>query len=336
MAASRVFGQPNFTSNIAYNGGVSASSLFNPYDVAFDAVANLYVTDTSRVLRYDQPLPLPPGMISCATSSLQSAINAAQTGSPLTVIGTCNENVLVDNDKIRVFFDGNGVATIHGTDPTKPALDIRGKAIFIGGFTVTGAGDGIVVQRGSNVVLDGNVVENTGGSGIVVNQLAFAVVTNNTIRNNAEDGIVVADSASAHIGFNNDSEMVASPNVIQGNGGFGVVVGRSASARIIGNTISENTEGGVMVVRKSHADIASNTMNGNSGDGVLVSDNSTVSLGEDSGSTIYDLPNSTNMNNNGFGIRCLAGGVADGRRGTLNGASGAQSFASSCIDDLSP
>jgi parallel beta-helix repeat protein len=138
--------------------------------------------------------------------------------------------------------------------------------------------------------------------------------------------VIVAGSASAHIGFNNDTETVASPNVIQGNGGFGVVVARSSSARIIGNTISGNTDGGVMVVRDSHADIASNTIEGNIGDGVLVSDSS----------TIYDVPNSTSSNDQGFGIRCMAGGVADGRRGTLSGASGPTSFDSSCINDVPP
>jgi parallel beta-helix repeat protein len=278
-----------------------------------------------------------PGFISvnCQNQSLQAAINSAISGDTVQVTGNCNENVLVDNNKIRVFLHGNG-ATLFSQDPSKPALDIRGKAIFIGGFTITGVGDGIVVQRGSNVVMDSNVIENTGGNGVVVNQLAFAVLTNNTIQHNGGDGVFVADNATAHIGFNDETESAASPNLIQGNGGFGVVVGRSSSARIIGNTISGNKDGGVMVVRKSHADIASNTIDGNSGDGVLVSDNSTVSLGEDSGSTIYDLPNSTNTNNNGFGIHCLAGGVADGRRGTLNGASGPQSFDSSCINDLSP
>jgi parallel beta-helix repeat protein len=273
--------------------------------------------------------------VNCPFESLQAALAGAESGDTISVTGSCDENVLVDNNKIRVFLQGNG-ATLFGQDPNKPALDIRGKAIFIGGFTVTGAGDGIVVQRGSNVVLDGNVVQNTGGSGIVVNQLAFAILTNNTIQNNPKDGVIVADSASAHIGFNNDTETVASPNVIKGNGGFGVVVGRSSSARIIGNTISGNTGGGVMVVRKSHADIANNAIDGNSGDGVLVSDNSTVSLGEDSGSTIYALPNSTGTSNGGVGVLCMAGGVADGRLGKLNGNGGAMSFDSSCINSLSP
>jgi parallel beta-helix repeat protein len=267
---------------------------------------------------------------------LQAALNSAATDTTISVTGTCNENLLVDNNKIKVFLDGNGVATIHGTDPTKPALDIRGKAIFIGGMTITGGRDGIVVQRGSNVVLDGNVVQNTGGGGIVVNQLAFAIVINNTIQNNAGDGVIVADSASAHIGFNNDTETVASKNVIQGNGGNGITVQGSASAQVVGNVISGNGGDGVGVLRRAHAAIAANSIDGNGGSGVYADSNSTVNLGEDTGSTIYDLPNSTSSSNARFGVECGEGGEADGRRGSLNGGLGPTSFPGGCINDLNP
>jgi len=56
--ADRVFGQPNFTQKVANNGGVSASSLNQPYGVALDAQGNLYVADTvnNRVLEYTAPL----------------------------------------------------------------------------------------------------------------------------------------------------------------------------------------------------------------------------------------------------------------------------------------
>ncbi len=56
--ADRVFGQPNFTSSEANNGGVSASSLNLPTGIALDTAGNLYVADYSnnRVLEYDSPL----------------------------------------------------------------------------------------------------------------------------------------------------------------------------------------------------------------------------------------------------------------------------------------
>jgi sugar lactone lactonase YvrE len=52
-AADRVIGQPNFTTGTANNGGVSASSLINPFQVAVDASGNLYVGEANnRVLVY--------------------------------------------------------------------------------------------------------------------------------------------------------------------------------------------------------------------------------------------------------------------------------------------
>jgi uncharacterized repeat protein (TIGR01451 family) len=57
--ADRVFGQAgSFTSGTCNLGGVSASSLCNPFGVAVDAAGNLYVADFNnhRVLEYDTPL----------------------------------------------------------------------------------------------------------------------------------------------------------------------------------------------------------------------------------------------------------------------------------------
>ena len=71
---------------------------------------------------------------------------------------------------------------INGSDPTRPAIDIRGKAISIQGLTITGGSSGIEVQRGASAVIDNNTIDSSGGHGVVVNQLAFAVLTNNTIR----------------------------------------------------------------------------------------------------------------------------------------------------------
>jgi sugar lactone lactonase YvrE len=60
-AAARVFGQPDFSHGDLNNGGLSASSLNEPYGVAVDAYGNLYVADVgnSRVLEYDNQLILP-------------------------------------------------------------------------------------------------------------------------------------------------------------------------------------------------------------------------------------------------------------------------------------
>ena len=56
-AATIVIGQPDLFSNTCNNGGVSASSLCNPYGVAVDGAGRLYVADwgNNRVLEYNSP-----------------------------------------------------------------------------------------------------------------------------------------------------------------------------------------------------------------------------------------------------------------------------------------
>ncbi len=52
--ATRVYGQPGFTTNTGNNGGVSATSLSYPAGVALDGSGNLFVADDSnnRVLMF--------------------------------------------------------------------------------------------------------------------------------------------------------------------------------------------------------------------------------------------------------------------------------------------
>ncbi len=56
-AASLVLGQPDFVSNIANNGGISATSLYDPLGMAFDISGNLWVADqtNNRILEYIAP-----------------------------------------------------------------------------------------------------------------------------------------------------------------------------------------------------------------------------------------------------------------------------------------
>jgi hypothetical protein len=275
--------------------------------------------------------------VDCSAVSLQAALGIASPGTTISVSGTCNENILVRNEKQRITIDGSGAgpgtrATIMGSG-NAPVVNIRGKGILLQNFHIFGGSRGIYVNRGSNAVINNNLIQNSSSNGVVIAELAFAVLTNNTIQDNPGAGVFVSENATARIGFNADSDTVASANTIQNNG-VGVVVSNNSSGRVIGNTIQNNTGVGVQILRDSHADIAGNTINNNA-DGIEVGENSLVQLGEDSGTNIYESANSgTNV---GFGVKCLVGGTADGRIGSLTGGSGAKSFLdASCTDSLSP
>jgi parallel beta-helix repeat protein len=274
--------------------------------------------------------------VNCASASLQAAVDGALPGSTISVTGTCNESILIRNEKQRLTLDGGGVATINGTSSAAPVVNVRGKGILIQNFTIIGGGNGIHVNRGSNAVIHNNIIQNTGGSGVVVDELSFAVLTNNITRNNAGAGIVVSQSSAARIGFNSDAETVSSGNTIQNNGAGGIIVSSGASARIIGNHIISNTGDGVFVGRDAQSDLAGNAISGNDGDGIEVAENSTLQLGVDSGTGIFEVFNTTTSPNTEFGIRCTDGGSVDGRQGTLIGAGGAASLDGTCSNSLDP
>jgi len=267
--------------------------------------------------------------------SVQAAVAVAKAGDTVSVGGSCNENVLIRNETQRVTLDGGGSATINGSSSSTPTVNVRGREILIQGFTISGGSVGIGVNRGSNAVINDNTIHNTFGSGVVIDELAFAALTNNTITNNPGAGIWVSESSTARIGFNQDTETTSSSNTIQNNG-VGIIVSNRSSSRIVGNTISSNIQDGIDVLRDSQADIADNVIENNGGDGIGIAENAFVQLGEDAGTSIYELPNTSTITNAGFGIKCTTAGMADGRIGSLNGSSGAMSFSTDCLNDLSP
>ena len=269
--------------------------------------------------------------------TISEALRQLNPGDALLVSGACNENVVIPEDVVNVILDGQGTATINARDAGDPAINVRGSGITIRNFVSIGGGEtGILVTRGGAASIDSNFIQNAGNNGVVVNLNSSARIINNTIQGNPQTGIVITDSSSARIGFLATGDTVARPNLIQNNGENGITVARGSSARIVGNTIKGNGDNGVLVARVAHADVSSNTIDINGGDGVFVFRNSGVNLGEDTGSGIFDAPNTTNSNNVGFGIRCAINSYGDGRIGTLNGASGAVSFAPNCVNATAP
>jgi parallel beta-helix repeat protein len=269
--------------------------------------------------------------------TITEALRRLPPGDTLFVSGACNENVLIPEQVVNITLDGQGTATINGPDASSSTINVRGNGITIRNFaSVTGGETGILVTRGGTATIDSNVIQNTGTNGIVVNLSSSARIINNTIQGNPAHGILISEGSSARVGFVMADDTEASPNVIQKNGENGIIVTGTSNARIVGNTISGNTENGVLVNRVSHGDVSSNTIDGNGGDGVFVFRNSGVNLGEDTGSGIFDSPNTTNVNNGGFGIRCAINSYGDGRIGSLNGASGPVSFAANCVNATIP
>ena len=269
-----------------------------------------------------------------AKNTIGNAVKKLKPGDTLSVTGTCNENLLIPEETVRVVLDGQGTATIKGPDTSIPTVIVNGRGITIKGFTITGGRDGIVLSRGGQAVIDRNTIQGTGRIGLQVNQSSFAVIVNNTIQNNPTNGISIGGSSYAIIGILTGLDKTASLNTIQNNGSNGISVQRSSNARITGNTIRNNKLNGVIVSRASQADITSSTIDGNGMSGIDVSQNSSVQLGADKGTGIFESPNTTTDGNAQVGIKCTVNSSADGRIGTVNGKNGAKDFDASCVDSL--
>ena len=265
---------------------------------------------------------------------LQQAIDRSRPGRLILVSGTCHEHVTVPAGKDGITLDGGGAASITGPDPTQITVLVRAKDVTIRGLTITGGMGGIAITQGGTGRIDGNTVRNTGGYGVGVSQLSAAVIVNNILQNNFQAGVGVAETSFAFIGFVTSTDTVASPNVITGNRAQGIAVFRGSYARIVGNEISQNGANGVNVRESSSAQISDNVINANGMNGILVAQGSGVLLGTDAGSTIFTRPNTTTANNVAFGIRCQVAGYTDGRLGSLNGASGADTYLEDCVPSL--
>lgn len=285
-------------------------------------------------------LPAAEAQVACdkePQGALQRAIDAARPGDVILVTGICKENLDISETRHRITLDGGGKATIKGVDPDAFTVSVRGRGIVIKGFTITGGIDGIRVQQGGQAKIDRNTIEKTGQFGIIVTEQSSAVIINNIVQNNPRIGIVVNGASFAHIGVDTiiGSKPVIGPNVINFNA-QGVQVERASSARIATNDISYNDRYGLRIDSGAQANISSNTINGNGADGIFVSRGCGANLGQPTGGGILMLPNSTTVNNQGFGVLCDVAGWVDGRLGSLNGDSGPQSYAHGCINSLLP
>src|SRR4026208_1372670 len=76
--------------------------------------------------------------------TIAQAIRGLKPGDPLTVSGTCNENLQWGEEVQRIPLDGQGAAAITA-DASANAITVTGRAITIRGFTITGGAQGIAV-----------------------------------------------------------------------------------------------------------------------------------------------------------------------------------------------
>jgi Periplasmic copper-binding protein (NosD) len=276
--------------------------------------------------------------------TITATLQDVRPGDTLIISGTCNENLLLNSPTGRyngLTLDGQGTATIAGPDPKLNVIELTGVSGFtIRGLTITGGNDGLSINTGSVIAIDMVVVQNTGRHGIHFQRgSTMGYVVNSTIQNNPQHGIVINENSYVRVGFTDGvgaSQGDTGPCVIQNNGGYGIRIQRGSKARVYTNTISNNANNGINIESASYAEIATHIIDGNGKNGIAVTENSTLHLGNPSGSKNEDQPNTTNTPNGLFGVSISWGSYVSGRVGTLNGASGASTFTHNSNSNLTP
>jgi len=188
--------------------------------------------------------------------TIQNKIDEAKAGDVIVVSGICNENLVIRKEMHDITLDGQGIATINGSDAIRNTIAIKGKGITIRGMNITGGRNGISIRQGAEASINGNRINRTGRWAIVVTNNSSARIMNNTIQDNPRGGILIRAHSRAQIGVSGPpGERVSPPNTIIQNGGRAAIqVSRFSEAFIVGNVI-RNNRGGIRVVNHSQAHI---------------------------------------------------------------------------------
>ncbi|MDX1485325.1 MAG: right-handed parallel beta-helix repeat-containing protein [Alphaproteobacteria bacterium] len=243
------------------------------------------------------PLPQPSvKAVDCGSESLQDALDQAVEGDTLNVTGTCNEQIVIRQD--RVTLDGQGSAIIDGTG-------------------LGGAGT-LVRVRAMLVRFQNFTVKDSPRHGIQVHRSGSAIIEGNTIQDSSGDGIILSNSAYAQIGPGSGDHPAAGTgrgNLIQVNGRHGINVRGAAHASIFHNKIANNGIDGIHGEVGGVADIDGNEITGNSR-GIRLRTNAVAKLSDhpnhyDTNPGLGSIENNK-IQDNGVGLHCRLGGALNG------------------------
>ncbi len=159
--------------------------------------------------------------------SIQDAVNSVdEDGAVIRVFGTCNEQVVIRKDRLRI--SGVNNPTILPS-PGGTAFTVLADHVEISGFNIIGGESAFVIEKGSS-----------------------ATITNNRMLDYTGDGIFIAGSSSGSIQDNFLSSTIANRSAI-------FVVG-TASALIDDNTIGASSASGILISAASSALVGCNNI----------------------------------------------------------------------------
>lgn len=224
-------------------------------------------------------------------TTITSALNTiGQTGpSTITVTGTCQENVSLNNARsITIISSTNGAAIVGPLDTNAVDIslsqDINLQNLDISGtFSTTGngGGGGVVITEASDVHILGCNIHDNQAVGVNADTGSIVFLRGTTIQNNTpNDGLDLYDNSTGDI-----ASTTIQNNGDSANGGVGVFLTGSSTALFRQtNLIQNNADIGIQAVNLSHVRFQSGfigrftTVQGHNVDGILVRKQSHVQI----------------------------------------------------------
>lgn len=177
-----------------------------------------------------------------AFSSITAALNTLNSEGPnaITVMGTCTENVVIDNrERLNIQAPSGQTATINAADPSQPVLEIfASHGIVLMGLVLQGGQTGLELDGASEVFIQGFTVQNNSSDGVVVQGGNVLIVQDSTIQNNGGNGL--SDAAGSSVTL---ATFPAQRIRILGNAGDGIDVDGSFLQVNFGTLDVENNAG---------------------------------------------------------------------------------------------
>ena len=181
-----------------------------------------------------------------SNQKIQKIIDDAKPGNVILFKGKNYDNVnLVINKKLTLLSQSG---TTLKSSSSNPVITITGKnsnLTTIDGFTIQGAGNGILISDSAYVTIKNNMISNSNNA-IVAIGANYLNITDNKITSNSGDGILLAKSNHVYIYYNT---ILNNKNGIELNkivGGVNYNHGPE-NVYIVGNTISKNRDVGLLI-----------------------------------------------------------------------------------------
>ncbi len=251
-------------------------------------------------------------------TNLQSAIDSLDLVGPHTIHflgGPCVENIWII-DRQRLTITAEGIGAFIDSEHHGPAMYIAGSTgIRLVQIGFTNGNFGLLIERASEVSLEGCTIGGGNGNGVVVRGNS-SVSLNGLVTGSATNGITVVDSQIAIGGgtIQNNGRYglvlrkshgviggdTGSPLVIQGNGsGLGVT---ASTLEVYGPVNIQNNTTGMNVLNGGSA-----SLYGDEENAIMIAGNSWTGINTDGG--FVSLAGGIHIINNGFGMQPLHAGV---------------------------